>query len=210
LIFIPWHFPLHKDKSIGGASTKAEEEFKKQYSVIYNHLSQYKEKLSNRNKSETGIRYEWYALQRCANTYYSAFAKEKIVWGEIVQNAEFFYDNGKYFQEATSFILTGENIKYLNAFLNSKPSHYFFKTFYAGGGLSEKGIRYKKAFMQNIPIPKISEQAQQAFITLVEQILQAKKNNPEVDTSHWETKIDQLVYQLYQLTLEEIDIIEKT
>src|SRR5690606_8906159 len=45
VIFIPWHFPLHNDASIQGASEKAENEFKKQYPSVYNHLLQYKESL---------------------------------------------------------------------------------------------------------------------------------------------------------------------
>ena len=46
--------------------------------------------------------------------------------------------------------------------------------------------------------------------TLVDQILSAKKQNPEADTSHLEKQIDQLVYKLYNLTEEEIKIIESS
>ena len=70
LIWIPWHFPLHLDSTIEGASKKAEMEFEKQYSAVYNHLFEYKEPLSKRNKAETGIRYEWYALQRWGSKYW--------------------------------------------------------------------------------------------------------------------------------------------
>ncbi|MGC8735096.1 MAG: Eco57I restriction-modification methylase domain-containing protein, partial [bacterium] len=69
VIYIPWHFPLHEDKTISGASQKAEDEFKKQFPTLYNYLLNYKEQLSNRNKDETGVRYEWYALQRWAADY---------------------------------------------------------------------------------------------------------------------------------------------
>jgi len=44
--------------------------------------------------------------------------------------------------------------------------------------------------------------------SLVDQILSAKKQKPETDTSHLEYQIDQLVYQLYNLTPNEIKIIE--
>ena len=70
LLFIPWHFPLHKDTSIMGVSKQAELAFQKEYPAIYHHLLQYKDALSKRNQAETGIRYEWYALQRCAATYF--------------------------------------------------------------------------------------------------------------------------------------------
>jgi len=77
IIFIPWHFPLHNDTSLQGSSQKAEEEFTKGFPTVYNYLLQFKDRLLKRNKEETGIRYEWYALQRCAASYYHEFEKEK-------------------------------------------------------------------------------------------------------------------------------------
>ena len=73
LIFIPWHFPLHGDSEIKGASKEAERAFQREYPAIYNHLLQYKDQLSNRNQAETGIRYEWYALQRFGSNYWDDF-----------------------------------------------------------------------------------------------------------------------------------------
>jgi adenine-specific DNA-methyltransferase len=46
------------------------------------------------------------------------------------------------------------------------------------------------------------------IVTLVDQILSAKKQNPEADTSKLEKEIDELVYKLYNLNEEEIKIIE--
>jgi len=43
----------------------------------------------------------------------------------------------------------------------------------------------------------------------VEQILIRKKQNPDADVLDLETRIDQLVYKLYNLTPEEIEIVEK-
>ena len=76
LIWVPWHFPLHLDSSIKGASQKAEEAFKAQYPAVYEHLYQYKDKLAARNKAETGIRYEWYALQRWGANYWDNFPEQ--------------------------------------------------------------------------------------------------------------------------------------
>jgi hypothetical protein len=58
---------------------EAEKEFKKQYPAVYNHLSQFKKQLESRNAAETGIRYEWYALQRCAASYWQEFKNPKIL-----------------------------------------------------------------------------------------------------------------------------------
>ncbi|HKC36285.1 MAG TPA: hypothetical protein VKB95_09490, partial [Chitinophagaceae bacterium] len=107
-MFIPWHFPLHKDLTITGASQAAEQAFKALYPAIYNHLLKYKLQLSNRNKEETGIRYEWYALQRWGANYWEDFSRQKIVWGEISDKTKFCLDvEGDFVCEATTFLMTG-------------------------------------------------------------------------------------------------------
>ncbi|EED2238534.1 class I SAM-dependent DNA methyltransferase, partial [Campylobacter jejuni] len=116
VIFIPWHFPnVEKPKTM----SENEQDLKEQYPSLYKHLLSHKERLSKRNKDETGIRYEWYCLQRWGANYYQEFEKEKIVYSEIVRKPQFYLDvNLNFYAEATSFILTGENLKYLIAFLN--------------------------------------------------------------------------------------------
>ena len=144
------------------------------------------------------------------------FEKEKIVYSEIVRDAQFYLDSDKYnpdrfYAEATSFILTGENLYYLLAILNSKCATFVFKTFYAGGGLGESGFRYKKQFLEKLPIPKIdstNKALSDEIISLVEQILDSKAKDPTKDTKELESKIDSLVYKLYNLTKDEIKIIE--
>ncbi|HRC79150.1 MAG TPA: TaqI-like C-terminal specificity domain-containing protein, partial [Bacteroidales bacterium] len=208
VIFIPWHFPLHNDASIQGASEKAENEFKKQYPSVYNHLLQYKESLSKRNKEETGIRYEWYALQRCAATYYPEFEKEKVVWNRIANKVIFSYVNDKFFVLDSTFFIVGEKIKFLTAALNSKVALYWMKSSLATLG---EGMYGAKIYVEKLPIPPITPSNQHIVSqieSLVDKILAAKKTNHAADTTPWEKEIDQLVYKLYELTDEEIRIIE--
>ncbi|RKU98835.1 class I SAM-dependent DNA methyltransferase [Helicobacter pylori] len=155
-----------------------------------------------------------YNLRNCA--YLEDFEKEKIVYGEIVQEPRFYLDNGEcelgvFYAEATSFILTGEHLHYLLGMLHSKLITFAFKTFYAGGGLGESGYRYKKAFIERLPIPQITEKNQELadkIIALVDKILKSKEKDPKANTQELEKEIDALVYQLYNLTDEEIKIIE--
>ncbi|WQS35723.1 class I SAM-dependent DNA methyltransferase [Helicobacter pylori] len=155
-----------------------------------------------------------YHLRNCA--YLEDFEKEKIVYGEIVQEPRFYLDNGEcelggFYAEATSFILTGEHLHYLLGMLHSKLITFAFKTFYAGGGLGESGYRYKKAFIERLPIPKITKSNKPTadkIIALVDKILQLKEEDPKANTQGLEKEIDALVYQLYNLTDEEIKIIE--
>ncbi|MGL2396797.1 class I SAM-dependent DNA methyltransferase [Helicobacter pylori] len=213
VIFIPWHFPnTNNPKNM----EENEQDFSIHYPNIYAYLLSHKDKLLKRNKDETGKRYEWYCLQRWAANYLQDFEKEKIVYGEIVQEPRFYLDNGEYglgyfYAEATSFILTGEHLRYLLGMLHSKLITFAFKTFYAGGGLGESGYRYKKAFIERLPIPKITEKNQELadkITDCAEQILQAKAKDPKANTQRLEKEIDALVYQLYNLTDEEIKTIE--
>ncbi|WP_305861492.1 class I SAM-dependent DNA methyltransferase [Helicobacter pylori] len=213
VIFIPWHFPntgSPKDME------QNEKDFSIHYPIIYAHLLSHKDELLKRNKDETGKRYEWYCLQRWAASYYQDFEKEKIVYGEIVQEPRFYLDNGEcelggFYAEATSFILTGEHLRYLLGMLHSKLITFVFKTFYAGGGLGESGYRYKKAFIERLPIPKITHKNQELagkITDYAERILKSKAKDPKANTQGLEKEIDALVYQLYNLTDEEIKIIE--
>ncbi|GAA6781465.1 class I SAM-dependent DNA methyltransferase [Helicobacter pylori] len=214
VIFIPWHFPnTGSPKSM----EKNEQDFSIHYPIICSHLLSHKDKLLKRNKDETGKRYEWYCLQRWAANYYQEFEKEKIVYGEIVQEPRFYLDNGEcelgyFYAEATSFILTGEHLRYLLGMLHSKLITFAFKTFYAGGGLGESGYRYKKAFIERLPIPKITEKNQELADKITDgakAILEAKEKDPKANTQKLEKEIDALVYSLYNLTDEEIKIIEE-
>ncbi|GAA8098326.1 class I SAM-dependent DNA methyltransferase [Helicobacter pylori] len=213
VIFIPWHFPnTNNPKNM----EENEQDFSIHYPIIYSHLLSHKDKLLKRNKDETGKRYEWYCLQRWAANYYQDFEKEKIVYGEIVQEPRFYLDNGEcelgyFYAEATSFILTGEHLRYLLGMLHSKLITFAFKTFYAGGGLGESGYRYKKAFIERLPIPQITKKNQELARKITdgaEQILKVKEKDPKANTLESEKEIDALVYQLYHLTDEEIKIIE--
>ncbi|EJB0530410.1 Eco57I restriction-modification methylase domain-containing protein [Campylobacter jejuni] len=209
VIFIPWHFPnVEKPKTM----LENEQDLKEQYPSLYKHLLSHKERLSKRNKEETGIRYEWYCLQRWGANYYQEFEKEKIVYSEIVRKPQFYLDvNLNFYAEATSFILTGENLKYLIAFLNNDFVAFIFKTFYAGGNLGENGFRYKKAFLEKLPIPKINSKNQKLvdeLVNLVDEILKAKEQDKNANTQELENKINSLVYKLYNLTEDEIKIIE--
>ena len=90
--------------------------------------------------------------------------------------------------------------------------HSTFINWYVYLFVFAKAIRtmhFDNALTSRIPIPKNFVNKQQLFTDLVAQILVAKKQDPAADTSTLEKEIDQLVYQLYGLTEEEIKIVEQ-
>ena len=78
-----------------------------------------------------------------------------------------------------------------------------------GGELVGK-IRYKKVFLENVPIVVPDTSLETKFEDKVDQILTLKKDNPVADTSALEREIDFMVYALYGLSEEEIEIVEES
>jgi hypothetical protein len=200
LLFIPWHFPLHNDPSISGASQKAEIALEKNYPAIYNHLLKYKGKLSNRNQVETGVRYEWYALKRCASTYYKEFNFPKVVYQEIATHQAFAWDESGAYSNNKTFLIP-EMTFYLLALLNSQIVWFFLKNIVSK--LQGGAYAMQTMYVEQIPIPTASEPDRLAIEALVQKCLDAKG----VGVEEWEAEIDDRVAHLYGLTDEEMKII---
>ncbi|GAA9640915.1 class I SAM-dependent DNA methyltransferase [Helicobacter pylori] len=188
------------------------------YPSLKTYLSQFRPRIDQSGEKDCRKKTnnQWFETQDTI-AYHEDFEKEKIVYGEIVQEPRFYLDNGGcelgyFYAEATSFILTGEHLHYLLGMLHSKLITFAFKTFYAGGGLGESGYRYKKAFIERLPIPKITPKNQELarkITACAQAILEAKEKDPKANTQKLEKEIDALVYQLYNLTDEEIKTIEE-
>jgi len=199
LIYIPWHFPLHNNESISGVSEAAENQFMIQYPAIYNHLLQYKNELSNRNKAETGIRYEWYALQRWGSNYWNDFSKPKIMYPNMTKFLPFYYNESGFYQNDKSFMIVGENIEYLTAFLNSSLFKFCFLENFPElqGGTRE----LRKIFFDKIPVLKVNSNTNKTFNDLVLKIQSLKIIG--IDIKEFEMKIDDMIFDLYGLSDEE-------
>lgn len=208
IVFIPWHFPLHEDPNIAGPSKEAEKLFLEKFPAVYRHLESYKKQLSGRNKAETGIRYEWYALQRWGANYYRDFDKPKIIYPNMTNALPFAYDeNTGYLCNDKAFIMTGEKLKYLVAILNSALFKFAFKERFPELLGDTREVR--KVFFEKIPIKKPeSDRTERVFEMLVNKILRKKNGNPDVDTSDIEREIDLKVYHLYELTFREVQMID--
>ena len=155
LIFVPWHFPNHLDLSIQGVSEQSESDFANNYPAIYHHLLTYKEKLSARNKAETGIRYEWYALQRWAADYYKEFSKPKIMYPNMTSLFPFIFDDKGYYGNDKTFMITATDdsidLKVLTAIFNSKLCKLWI--WYNCPELQGGTREIRKVYFENFPIP---------------------------------------------------------
>ena len=122
------------DRGGDGAEYIPRIDVEKNYPAIFAFLQKFQNQLEKRTDKGD----HWTNLRNCA--YLEEFEKEKIVYFEIVKQPQFYYDRHNFYLEATSFVMTGNNLKYLIAVLNSQPCAWIFKTFYAGFGLGSDGI----------------------------------------------------------------------
>ncbi len=95
------------------------------------------------------------------------------------------------------------DLRYLLGIMNSKYAAVLLTNLRGGD------YHIYPEHIRNIPIPNPSKSQQQLIINIVDKILSAKKDNPQSNTSALEHEIDQQVYALYNLTPEEIDMIEQ-
>jgi len=143
-----------------------------EYSTLKNYFENFGDRLLQDGKKghRKKTNNKWFETQDNI-AYYPEFEKEKIVWQEIVREPSFAYDKEKYYFEATTFLMTGEDLKYLLGLLNSKAVTFFFKQFYAGGGLGLEGYRYKKIFLEQLPIPKPIENDKNKLTEFVDKMI---------------------------------------
>ncbi|WP_337871664.1 TaqI-like C-terminal specificity domain-containing protein, partial [Ignavibacterium sp.] len=175
---------------------------KKEYPKLFEHLNEYKKELVER--ADQGV--NWWNLRACK--YYNEFENEKIIWGLTSDKWTFAYDSEGHYLPSNGYILTSTDmpLKYLLALMNSKLMEFYFNFI----GIMTAGGAYTLKYdtVVEFPIKIISEINQKPFINLVDEILAIKKQNPDIDTQHLEDQIDIMVYKLYNLTYEEVEIID--
>jgi hypothetical protein len=141
------------------------------------------------------------------------FVGKRILIREITNPRIFAAITTKELYNDPAILIIKENlesfpIECLLAIINSKLAtfYHFNSSPKATKGAFPKILVYD---VNNFPLPKnIANETQGKFKMLVDQIFTKKSLDKSADTSDLETQIDQLVYQLYNLTEEEIKIVE--
>ena len=150
------------------------------------------------------------------NRLIQAFSK-KIIIGGMTKELECFYDEGEYLAgKSTTIILEGnKDIKFLLALLNSKLISFWYNIFFKSLSLAGGYLRIGNNEIKKIPIPDTSNKEQKPFIEIVDKILSITDDKDYLENQdkqsmvkELEKKIDKMVYELYELTPEEIEIVE--
>ena len=144
---------------------------------------------------------KWYETQDSIS-YWDLLSQPKIIWGEISDKSKFCIDlHGRYVPEATTFMLSGENLIYLLAFLNCSVSEYLFSIIGTTTGVGT--VRWKKYKILELPVPKsIPNDLYSQLLEVCSQTIESSDNDSN------ESKINSIIYQVYGLSEDEIEFIE--
>ena len=167
------------------------------YPNIKAHLDQFREVITSDNKP--------YGLHRARNPYF--FQGEKIISVRKCARPAFTYVEFDSYVSATFYVIKTNrtNQKYLTGLLNSRLIAFWLKH---RGKMQGTNYQIDKQPLLAIPLISPSLDQQDLVATLVNQILDAKSVDVDADISDFEHEIDKLVYELYNLTEDEIAIVE--
>jgi adenine-specific DNA-methyltransferase len=172
---------------------------KKDYPVLFEHLSKYKKELELRlDKGK-----HWSNLRNCA--YLEELKKEKIIWIELTDHPNFYLDIEGYYINNTVFFMTGDRLPYILTFLNSKLCEWYFTKIATTSGAGTR--RWIKIYVDQICIPEGPSKNAEDKLSLLGTQVQKQKLQGK-DTSVLEKEIDMEIFNLFNLTNEEISFIE--
>jgi hypothetical protein len=192
------------------------------YPAVKAYLKKFYEKLKPKEKGDKVGRkpgdYKWYEVQD--NTaYYPEFEKDKIVWLVLSDKPQFALDVHKYYTSDSTFIMTGENLKFLCAILNSKVSEWYFDKIAPSSGMGTN--MWKKYKIEKLPIAEVkSDEIRKKFEILLDYLIflndETKPQvNPYTENSKLapviEDVLNMMVYELYfeqHMKEEEIDVLK--
>ncbi len=199
----------------------------KQYPAVYNHLLRFEAELKNRgqcryarNNSDAGQGYSgqhhWLELDNNpSREYFNEFGRDKIVWPETMRVHKtdspnfprFNLKPANVYLDKTCFMMNAPNKLLLLGIINSKLGWKMIDMYV--DKLDNGGYMMQKAMVEKIPMPKLQSLPQEQagkIESLVEQIVRARADGH--DTSALESQVDKLVYEIYGLTENEIEVIE--
>lgn len=169
------------------------------YQAVKQHLDGFKKELEKRgDKGDTP-----YNLRDCA--YWLDLGKEKIIWGELSDNAKFAFS--KAYLVNTCVFMVGKHLKYVLGVLNSQLAAWYFKFICTKSGMGT--VRWYKGTVELLPVVKPDVEHEKMVEKRVDAVLSEKKANPAADTGKLEREIDDIVFDLYGLTKEEREIVVK-
>jgi adenine-specific DNA-methyltransferase len=171
---------------------------------IISHLEKFKDVLNERRETLSG-QIKFYHIHWARDEKFFKKTAKILIPRKTLKPVFSYTEQETYVMMSCNVIISNRiNQKYLTGLLNSKLIEFWLRN---KGKMQGNNFQLDKEPLLNIPIFSPTEIKQKEVQNLVDQILFLKKENPKADTSDLENEIDELVYQLYELTPEEIEVV---
>lgn len=176
--------------------------------TIIKHLQKFRSIMNNRREN-LNKRLDFYHLHWARDERFFESGEKIVSVRKCIEPIFSYLDNEAYVMLSLNVIKTQRiNVKYLTAILNSKLVAFWLKH---KGKMQGNNYQIDKEPLLNIPIVDTNSKNKKLadeLINLADEILKAKEQDKNANTQELENKINSLVYKLYNLTEEEIKIIE--
>lgn len=188
--------------------------------MVRDYLLEYKDALLKRAAKQA-----WFELQQPATALIPYNQKPKIVYPIIANQCRFTLDKDGFFINDKLFILPTSDLSILGL-LNSRVANFYFGCVCAAlEGSGDRYLEFRAQYVDLFPIPKLFVEEDAArhekMVGLVERMLELHERLTEAKIEQERTvlghqiaatdrQIDNLVYELYGLTDEEIAIVEES
>lgn len=159
------------------------------YPSIKNHLDQYWNQLQKRQDKG----FTPYNLRNCS--YLPDFAKDCIMWMDMSPRPNFAFSDQEIYVLNTLYILTGENLKWILAILNSSVLDCYLPLI--STDVRGKTRRYFKQYVELLPIVKHQPKVSKSIEAIVDYLIFLNHGEKLLLVSYFEELIDGLVYELY-------------
>ncbi len=175
------------------------------FPAIIKYLEQFKgEKKLGDNSTTKVFKRPWWSWMQEPVNYWDDLNSQKIIWGEISDKTKFCIDlDGKFLNEATTFLMTGNSLLYLLGILNSKLSEYLFSKIGTTTGVGT--VRWKKFTIEQLPVPFFKVEDRKVIEQMVRRIVE---NSDNFNFKDIENEINHKIYELLDFTIDEINFIE--
>ncbi|EAJ3815582.1 class I SAM-dependent DNA methyltransferase, partial [Campylobacter coli] len=176
--------------------------------TIIKHLQKFRSIMDNRREN-LNKRLDFYHLHWARDERFFESGEKIVSVRKCIEPIFSYLNNEAYVMLSLNVIKTQRiNVKYLTGLLNSKLVAFWLKH---KGKMQGNNYQIDKEPLLNIPIVDTNsknEKLADELINLVDEILKAKEQDKNANTQELENKINSIVYKLYNLTEEEIKIIE--
>ena len=194
----------------GKTVTIKENVLKKDYPLAYKYMVNFKEHLKEKKvKYKTNPKY-WYSLHRPRDK--KILETKKLLTPQLQNISSFAYDENKCYPDAGGYIFIPykpfeKDIFAYYGIFNSSLFYYFIKS--TSTAFNNDYYYFKNKYIEPFKFPDLNNNVntKNKIIEKVENIIKNKDDN--IDTKKLEKQVDDLVYSLYRLTSDEIEIIEK-